>query len=212
MTEATITLEDLAGSNTKIVHIAGQLDESNVDAKIQEVYQAVEASEKGLSLIFDLEGLEYMNSKSIGYLTDLYGKITESGGKVAICSAKPNIIDILQVVGLTQLIQTFDTLEQAKAEVSSSAPAEVPTVPQAPATPAEATAPAVQPTEAAPMPTQAAPQAEPAPTPTPAPVADIEINTPAPAVPVQPEVATPATPQQPTAPQQPPQNPGTPSA
>ena len=117
MTDVTITIEDVAGTadkKLKIVHISGQLDESNIDEKIKEVYKILEANSQNLNLIFDLEKLEYMNSKSIGYLTDIYGKITEGGGKVAIAKAKPNIADILQVVGLTQLIQTFDTTDAAK--------------------------------------------------------------------------------------------------
>lgn len=118
MTDVRITIEDLpndANKNIKVIHIGGQLDESNVDEKIQEIYKLLEANPQNLSLVFDLENLEYMNSKSIGYLTDIYGKVTEGGGKVTLAKARPNIADILQVVGLTQLIQSFDSIEAAKA-------------------------------------------------------------------------------------------------
>jgi len=118
MTEVRITIEDLSAGtekNLKVVHIGGQLDESNVDERIQEVYKLLEANPQNLNLIFDLENLEYMNSKSIGYLTDIYGKVTEGNGKVALAKTRPNIADILQVVGLTQLIQSFDSIEAAKA-------------------------------------------------------------------------------------------------
>lgn len=117
MTEVSITIENAPSSSpdkpVKIVHIKGQLDESNVDEKIKEIYKTIEENPKNLNMVFDMEGLDYMNSKSIGYLTDLYGKLTESGGKVMIASAKPNILDILQVVGLTQLVPTFDTVKAA---------------------------------------------------------------------------------------------------
>ena len=124
MTEATITVEDLG--EIKIAHIGGQLDESNIDEKVKDLYKVIEENPKGLNLIFDLEKLEYMNSKSIGYLTDLYGKVTETGGKVAIASAKANIVDILQVVGLTQLIETFDSMEAAKMSLQSTEAAPTP--------------------------------------------------------------------------------------
>ncbi|MFA7685844.1 MAG: STAS domain-containing protein [Candidatus Gracilibacteria bacterium] len=122
MTDVRITIEDTSAGtnkNMRIIHIGGQLDESNVDEKIQEIYKLLEANPQNLFLIFDLENLEYMNSKSIGYLTDIYGKITEGGGKVTLAKARPNIADILQVVGLTQLIQSFDSIEAAKAALSS---------------------------------------------------------------------------------------------
>jgi anti-anti-sigma factor len=112
MTEANIEIKELQ-NGVKSVVVSGQLDESNVDEKIKVVYEMFKQTPQGLKIIFDLENLDYMNSKSIGYLTDIYGKITERGGKMVITKAKENIVDILQVVGLTQLIQSFATNEEA---------------------------------------------------------------------------------------------------
>ncbi len=206
MTEAMITIEDVPGAiPLKIAHISGQLDESNVDEKIQEVYQAVEKSPKGLSLIFDLGELEYMNSKSIGYLTDLYGKITEGGGHVAIANAKSNILDILQVVGLTQLVKTFTSTDEAKNHIDTqpvAAPAEpqpeAPAQPEQPAEPQpEAPAEPAQPVEPQPeapaeQPTEPQPEA-PAEQPT-------EPEQPA-EQPAEPQPEAPAEPAQPEKPQ-----------
>jgi len=121
MTPVQITIEDVAGvANGKIVkliRVVGQLDESNVDDEAKAIYQLIESVPGGLSLIFDFMGLEYMNSKSIGYLTDWYSKVSALGGKVAIAGARDNILDILQVVGLTQLVNAYPTLDEAKAAV-----------------------------------------------------------------------------------------------
>jgi anti-anti-sigma factor len=122
MTAVTLTFEDMAGAPAgkvvKIVHVVGQLDESNVDEEAKKVYQVLEAVPQGLNLIFDFSGLEYMNSKSIGYLTDWYTKASGTGGQVVIAGARDNILDILQVVGLTQLINAYATLEEAKLAVT----------------------------------------------------------------------------------------------
>lgn len=121
MTPIQITIEDVAGAPAgkvvKLVRVAGQLDESNVDEQAKTIYQLIEANPTGLSLIFDVMGLEYMNSKSIGYLTDWYSKISSSGGKVVLASPRENILDILQVVGLTQLVNAYPSLDEAKAAV-----------------------------------------------------------------------------------------------
>ncbi|MFA5855212.1 MAG: STAS domain-containing protein [Candidatus Gracilibacteria bacterium] len=121
MTPVQITIEDIAGAASgkivKLIRVVGQLDESNVDEQAKAIYQVVEANPSGLSLIFDFMGLEYMNSKSIGYLTDWYSKVSALGGKVAIAGARDNILDILQVVGLTQLVNAYPTLDEAKAAV-----------------------------------------------------------------------------------------------
>lgn len=118
MAQIIITMEDLASAapdkKLKLVKFSGQLDESNVDEKAKEIYDLINSIPQGLHLIFDFEKLEYMNSKSIGYLTDWYTKLTEKRGGIVITKAKPNILDILQVVGLTQLIPCTGTVEEAK--------------------------------------------------------------------------------------------------
>jgi len=123
MADAIINIEDIptqtAGAAVKMISISGQLDESNVDDKSKEIYKIIEEHPQNLFIIFDFENLEYMNSKSIGYLTDWYGKISESGGKIVIARAKENILDVLQVVGLTQLIPCFKSIEEAKVGLSS---------------------------------------------------------------------------------------------
>jgi len=155
MAEANIAIEELPSkepnSKAVLLTVSGQLDESNVDDKAKEVYKVFEDNPGKLSLIFDFAGLEYMNSKSIGYLTDWYGKIKEKGGTLIIARTKPNINDILQVVGLTQLIKTYESLDEAKqvlstaAAASQAAPAAPAAAPAAPTTAAPAAAPASTP-------------------------------------------------------------------
>lgn len=123
MTYAHTSIEDVAQDQAdrilKIVKIAGQLDESNVDEQSKTIYQLIEQNPKNLYLVFDFSELEYLNSKAIGYLTDWYGRISAEGGKIAIAMAKDNIVDILQVVGLTQLIPCHATLDEAKLALAS---------------------------------------------------------------------------------------------
>ncbi len=136
MTQVNITIEDIPattqGQVAKIVKFQGQLDESNVDEKAKIIYALIEQNPQNLYLLMDFEELEYMNSKSIGYLTDWYGKVTEGHGKIVIAKARSNILDILQVVGLTQLINCYNTLDEAKfallrQDAPGAAPAPTPT-------------------------------------------------------------------------------------
>lgn len=121
MAQITITTEDVAGSvpdkKVKLLKFAGQLDESNVDEKAKEIYDLIGTIPQSLFLIFDFEKLEYMNSKSIGYLTDWYSKLSEKKGGIFIANARPNILDILQVVGITQLIPCVGSVDEAKLAV-----------------------------------------------------------------------------------------------
>jgi len=125
MTEAKIILENLQsnvpGKSLTVAKFSGQLDESNIDQLIMEIYKAIELTPKNLNMIFDFENLEYMNSKTLGYITDIYGKISENGGTIVITKAKANITDILQVVGLSQLIPLLFSNEEAMLQLSKTA-------------------------------------------------------------------------------------------
>ncbi len=115
MAQVQITFQDLDfnGKKIKIVLFAGQLDETNVDEEAKKIYAVIDAMAQPY-LILDFGGLEYMNSKSIGYVTDWYSRIMGKNGKMVITSPKPNILDILKVVGITQIVSVHDSLDQAK--------------------------------------------------------------------------------------------------
>lgn len=112
VTDATA---DLSGKvQLRIVRLDGQLDESNVDEQAGKIYHLIETTPEATFFIFDLEGLTYMNSKSIGFLTDWHLKVTGKKGEILLARARENILDILNVVGLTQIVRTFATIDEAK--------------------------------------------------------------------------------------------------
>lgn len=117
-TAENLIVEDLAAPQpnmtAKKVQFIGQLDESNIDLKSKTIYDIIAQHPKDLFLLFDFTKLEYMNSKSIGYLTDWYGKITEGGGKIVIAGPSENILGILTAVGVTELVKCYNTLDEAK--------------------------------------------------------------------------------------------------
>lgn len=120
MTFVDVQISDLVSQTempAKLVKVKGQLDESNVDENAKKVYEVIEQNPSGVSMVFDFSELEYMNSKSIGYLTDWYGKLNAVGGKIVVAAARDNIVDILQVVGLTQLIPCVASVDEAKLQV-----------------------------------------------------------------------------------------------
>ena len=124
MAQVQITSQDIQASDksVKLLTFMGQLDETNVDEEAKNIYAVIDQMAEPY-LIFDFSGLDYMNSKSIGYLTDWYSRVMAKNGKMVIASPKPNILDILKVVGITQIISVHESAEQAKmafAQVSAA--------------------------------------------------------------------------------------------
>ena len=107
-------LVDDPSKSIKVVILAGQLDESNVDQFAPKMYEMIQAMAEKTSVIFDFQQLTYLNSKSIGYFADFYNQITAKGGKIIIAKAPSNIKDILNVVGMDQMISMTQTMEEAK--------------------------------------------------------------------------------------------------
>ena len=120
MSDITITSSDLqvdpSKGKTKLLKFAGQLDETNIETEAKKVYAIME-SEQPKNFVFDLSELTYLNSKSIGFFADWQQKISQGGGKLVIFGAKENIFDILDVVGLTNIIDLVQTVDEAKAAI-----------------------------------------------------------------------------------------------
>ncbi|MBU0727958.1 STAS domain-containing protein [Patescibacteria group bacterium] len=121
MAQVQITFQDVnvGGKAIKLIAFAGQLDETNVDNEAQKIYQVIEEMAEP-NLILDFLDLEYMNSKSIGYVTDWYSKVMSKNGKIVITRPRVNILDILKVVGITQIVTVYENLEEAKASFGAA--------------------------------------------------------------------------------------------
>jgi|CXWL01.1.fsa_nt_gi anti-anti-sigma factor len=117
MSDITITSADVqvdaSKGKTKLLKFAGQLDETNIETEAKKVYKIME-DDQPKNFIFDFTDLTYLNSKSIGYIADWQQKISQNNGKLIVFGSKENIFDILDVVGLTNIIDIVQTEAEAK--------------------------------------------------------------------------------------------------
>ena len=121
MAEVQINFQDLdiKGKTVKLISFTGQLDETNVDEEAKKIYKVIEEMPVP-NLLLDFSNLTYINSKAIGYVTDWYSRTAVKNGKIAIAKPQPNILDILKVVGITQIINIFNDIDEAKQAFSGS--------------------------------------------------------------------------------------------
>ncbi len=90
-----------------IVTLVGQIDETNLENLSTAVDKLI-GSDAG-HLVFNLRELEFINSKVIGYLAATRGQLSEGNQKMIFIEANSNIFDILELVGLTQIIPTLES-------------------------------------------------------------------------------------------------------
>jgi len=86
----------------------GELDETNADKTFKTIYDQI-GDFDWKKIIFNLAGLKYLNSKSIGYIADVFSNIEDADGQMIISNCSDWVKDILELVGITTIITTVDT-------------------------------------------------------------------------------------------------------
>lgn len=66
-------------------------------------------------IIFDLAGLEFIDSTGLSVMVDLQDAATKLGGKVVFASPGARVMRILRVTRLDRYIDRFDSLAEAEA-------------------------------------------------------------------------------------------------
>ena len=115
--ETLIEIKKTEQENILIFEFAWELDETNSDKTFKDIYEQIgDFSDK--KIIFNMWGLKYLNSKSIGYIADVFSNIEDNDWKMYISNCDEGVKDVLELVGITTIIPTVDTLEEAIKELS----------------------------------------------------------------------------------------------
>ena len=115
--ETLIEVNKKEQNDILIFEFSGELDETNADKTFKNIYDEI-GDFGGKKILFNMNGLKYLNSKSIGYIADVFSNIEESDGKMCISHCSDGVKDILELVGITTIIPTVDTDEEAMSELA----------------------------------------------------------------------------------------------
>lgn len=100
--------------NVKLVSLSGEIDETNL-GELKEVVDPLLVSDDCQILFFNLKELSFINSMVISYFTNIYTKLTELNKRIVFVEANNQILDILDLVGLTTIIDNHNSLREALA-------------------------------------------------------------------------------------------------
>jgi anti-anti-sigma factor len=110
-TNAVVTIADLNDhKDVKLIILAGQIDESNLDNVSQKIDQTLSDSQVTIFAL-NLKDLEFINSKVIGYIASLNSRLQNENRRLVFLAANQHILDILDLVGLLSLIPHFESAE-----------------------------------------------------------------------------------------------------
>ncbi|EOD01507.1 anti-sigma F factor antagonist [Caldisalinibacter kiritimatiensis] len=97
---------------TLVISFNGELDHHMADevrTKIDSYY--VEKSLK--NIVFDLKGLNFMDSAGIGLIMGRYKIASQNGGKIYLINASSRVKKILNMSGMMKIVKIYDSLNDA---------------------------------------------------------------------------------------------------
>ncbi|MBN2087139.1 STAS domain-containing protein [Candidatus Peregrinibacteria bacterium] len=109
-TEVKITSRVLITSC--VIHMEGSIDGNNLD-KLESVVEPLLKDPNNRIFIMDFKGLQFIDSRVVGYITFLYTTLNHSGRILALISPTEAVDDTLTLVGLKNLIPTFSSIDEA---------------------------------------------------------------------------------------------------
>lgn len=110
--ETLIEINKRDQEDITIFDFSGELDETNADNTFTKIYEQIgDFSDK--KIVFNLAWLKYLNSKSIGYIADVFSNLEDNDGQMYITNCDEGVKDVLELVGITTIIPTVNTEKEA---------------------------------------------------------------------------------------------------
>jgi len=112
-----LNLEIKNMGDTLMVKITGDFDLELADHCRREIDRNYE-KEAVKNILFDLTGIDFIDSSGLGVILGRYRKVKENEGRVVIASGDSRIIKLLNLSGITRLIPVYPNTAQALKHLS----------------------------------------------------------------------------------------------
>ena len=98
-------------SGATVVAVSGDVDMQTAP-QLAEALQAVSSS-ANTSLVVDLSAVEFLDSSGLGVLVAAHRELSANGGRMKLVRPRPAINKVLTLTRLTEIIEAFDSLDDA---------------------------------------------------------------------------------------------------
>ncbi len=98
-------------NNIDVVSLSGRLDAysaGDLEKKLDSLFEAAH-----IQLIINFEQLEYISSSGLRVLLAALKKVKRQHGDIKLACLKPNVKEVFNIAGFTQIFNIFDTVETA---------------------------------------------------------------------------------------------------
>ncbi|TCS93465.1 anti-sigma F factor antagonist [Hazenella coriacea] len=107
----SLTLQVHRRHHILIVRLSGELDHHTAE----QVRNTIESElDSGMThLVLNLANLEFMDSSGLGVILGRYKRVSQLGGKMALCSIRPSIFRLMEMSGLFKILPIFEDEDSA---------------------------------------------------------------------------------------------------
>ena len=111
MPEFAVSIEDLP-DDIVVVHVGGFLDAHT----FEQMEEAIEALfDRSIhKIIVDLQKVNYISSAGCGVFIGAIGEAQDNKGDIVLLSPTPNVMEVFELLGLTQIFSFASSLDEAK--------------------------------------------------------------------------------------------------
>lgn len=103
--------------SVRLLAIQGDVDETSFH-EIVTTIEGLLPDPQVTDVFVDLEQITFMNSKGLGHLIVLHGKLQELQKKLVLVGTNDFVSDLISMVGVVQMIPYYPTLEEALEKLS----------------------------------------------------------------------------------------------
>jgi anti-sigma B factor antagonist len=97
--------------NVSTVHIAGRVDSHTADT-LQQVFSGeVEAGHH--NVVADFREVDYTSSAGLRVLLGTLKDARSAGGDLRLAGLRPEVLNVLELAGFTNILKVFETVEDA---------------------------------------------------------------------------------------------------
>jgi len=116
-------VEKAVADGIYVLTFHGEFDETNVDREFERIEKFLGALPHKIA-VFDFRDVQYVNSKTMGYIADWYQRFTDVSGEMVIAHGGA-VLDSLEACGITQLVQVSADVAEGVATLRAKYPEHV---------------------------------------------------------------------------------------
>ncbi|NPV70900.1 MAG: anti-sigma F factor antagonist [Firmicutes bacterium] len=105
-----------SAGNVLVVRVEGELDLSTAPQFRASVEHALDRT-MARDCILNMKGVSFIDSSGLGAILGRYRRVTQAGGKMALCGVIQRVRPILELSGIKRIMPLYDSEKEALASL-----------------------------------------------------------------------------------------------